>query len=255
MFEQAILSHGHETKRVWTTCMGVTTQAMVVTGMILVPMIWPEVLPKGPAMLRLVGPPLPPAPPGEPVVRPRTAQTMAKARLAWLPPALEAPRSVPTAITLIDDLADAGAMPPTAGVIPGLGSEASNGIPGGIPQASGNVAPPPRPPQPVPVKQPSEITSAKPVTIGGHVLAALLRHRVEPAYPALARQARISGIVELQGIIGRDGRIRELKVLRGHPLLVKAALDAVSQWIYEPTRLNGQPVEVDAPITVHFRLN
>ena len=80
-------------------------------------------------------------------------------------------------------------------------------------------------------------------------------HRVEPIYPPLAKQMRIAGVVELQGIIGADGRIHELKVLSGHPLLIKTAVDAVSQWIYAPTILNGQAVEVAAPITVTFKLN
>ena len=80
-------------------------------------------------------------------------------------------------------------------------------------------------------------------------------HKVDPLYPALARQARVSGTVELLGVLGTDGRIHELKVLRGHPLLVNAALDAVRQWIFEPTLLNGQAVEVAAPITVNFILN
>ena len=74
-------------------------------------------------------------------------------------------------------------------------------------------------------------------------------HRVEPLYPPLAKQARVSGVVELLGVLGTDGRIHELKVLRGHPLLVNAAIEAVRQWIYEPTLLNGQAVEVSAPIT------
>jgi protein TonB len=80
-------------------------------------------------------------------------------------------------------------------------------------------------------------------------------HKVDPVYPVLARQARVSGIVELLGVLGTDGRIHELKVLRGHPLLIGAALEAVRQWIFEPTFLNGQPVEVAAPITVNFILN
>jgi protein TonB len=80
-------------------------------------------------------------------------------------------------------------------------------------------------------------------------------HRVDPVYPALAKQARVSGVVELIGVLGVDGRLHEVRVLRGHPLLVKAAVDAVMQWIYEPTMLNGQAVEVSAPITVNFILN
>ena len=78
--------------------------------------------------------------------------------------------------------------------------------------------------------------------------------RVSPVYPELAKRMRIAGKVELLGLLGTDGRIHELKVVHGHPLLVKAAVDAVMQWVYRPTVLNGQPVEVSAPITVNFIL-
>jgi protein TonB len=84
---------------------------------------------------------------------------------------------------------------------------------------------------------------------------AQLIHRVEPLYPPLARQTRVSGVVELVGIIATDGRIRELKLLSGSPLLAPAALEAVRQWVYEPTLLNGEPVELVATISVIFRLN
>ena len=84
-------------------------------------------------------------------------------------------------------------------------------------------------------------------------MARLVRRR-EPVCPPLARQARISGTVELTGLIGADSRIRELQVVNGHPLLARAALEAVRQWVYEPTLLNGKPVEVIAPITVNFVL-
>ena len=80
-------------------------------------------------------------------------------------------------------------------------------------------------------------------------------HRVDPIYPPLAKQARVSGVVELMGVLGVDGRIHEVRVLRGHPLLVRAAIEAVLQWTYKPTVLNGQAVEVSAPITVNFILN
>jgi protein TonB len=101
------------------------------------------------------------------------------------------------------------------------------------------VAPPPKPAVPEPVKpQP----------------AARLQ-RPQPAYPELARRARIEGVVTLHGIITREGRIGQLRILSGHPLLVKAAFDAVSQWVYSPTLLNGQPVEVEAPIEVRFSLS
>jgi protein TonB len=78
--------------------------------------------------------------------------------------------------------------------------------------------------------------------------------RVQPIYPALGVQAHIQGNVVLHAIIAMDGRVVELQVISGHPLLVKAAMDAVSQWRYQPTLLNGQPVEVETTITVSFVL-
>jgi len=84
-------------------------------------------------------------------------------------------------------------------------------------------------------------------------MAKLLR-KVIPEYPALARAARISGIVRLIGTIGEDGTIRNLLLVSGHPLLARAAMEAVGQWIYKPTLLNGKPVEVIAPIEVTFSL-
>ena len=79
--------------------------------------------------------------------------------------------------------------------------------------------------------------------------------RVEPRYPPIAAQAHISGVVELVAVVGVDGHIRELTLKSGSPLLVPAAMEAVRQWLYRPTTLNGNPVEVISPITVTFRLN
>ncbi len=84
--------------------------------------------------------------------------------------------------------------------------------------------------------------------------AAKLIVRVQPIYPVLAQQTRTQGDVVLHAIIDKDGRVSELQVISGHPLLVKSAMDAVSQWRYQPTLLNGQPVEVDTTITVTFVL-
>jgi protein TonB len=86
-------------------------------------------------------------------------------------------------------------------------------------------------------------------------MAALLVHRVEPAYPAIARAAHISGAVQLHAIIGKDGTVRELHVVDGNILLAQAARAAVATWRYQPTRLNGEPVEVETYITVNFVLN
>ena len=76
-----------------------------------------------------------------------------------------------------------------------------------------------------------------------------------PAYPPLAKQAGVQGVVLFSAVIGADGSVRELKLISGHPLLVPAAMEAVKQWVYEPTRVNGEPVEVIAQIDVSFTLS
>ena len=86
-------------------------------------------------------------------------------------------------------------------------------------------------------------------------MAAMLIHRVDPAYPAIARSAHISGMVHLHAIIGKDGTVRELEVIDGNVLLAQTAKAAVQTWRYRPTLLNGQPVEVETYITVNFVLN
>jgi protein TonB len=91
--------------------------------------------------------------------------------------------------------------------------------------------------------------------VGGKVQEAKLIKRVMPVYPVLARQARISGTVHLMAVIAKDGAIQDLRVLSGHPLLIASAVNAVRQWVYRPTLLNGQPMEVMAPIDVIFTLS
>jgi protein TonB len=83
---------------------------------------------------------------------------------------------------------------------------------------------------------------------------AKLIKQVLPVYPPLARAARVYGVVHLIGIIARDGTIRNLELVSGHPLLTRAAIEAVQQWIYKPTLLSGEPMEVICPIDVNFTL-
>jgi protein TonB len=78
---------------------------------------------------------------------------------------------------------------------------------------------------------------------------------VTPSYPPLARQARVSGTVRFNAKISKEGRIEDLTLISGHPLLVQAATEAVRQWVYKPTLLNGEPVEVLTTIDVNFTLN
>ena len=81
-----------------------------------------------------------------------------------------------------------------------------------------------------------------------------LRSAAPPVYPPSAKQARIQGMVKLRATLGKDGTVQNLMVISGHPLLVPAALDAVKQWVYEPTVLNGTPTDVETEIEVNFSL-
>lgn len=92
------------------------------------------------------------------------------------------------------------------------------------------------------------------IKIGGNVARARLIKEVKPKYPTEASAQRITGTVELKVVIGKDGTVQEVHLLSGHPLLAQAAIDAVRQWIYQPTLLNGQPVEVETEINVTFSL-
>ena len=87
-----------------------------------------------------------------------------------------------------------------------------------------------------------------------HLEPAMLIQRVEPTYPALPKQIHREGQVELRAVIATDGTIQSLQVVSGDPLFVRSATDAVSQWRYRPTVLNGQPVEIETYITVIYTL-
>jgi protein TonB len=151
--------------------------------------------------------------------------------------------SQPTSIpTHIDEHPDPlPAEPPGTPV--GAGPETA--CPGCIPIVDGR--PQPEPPREAKPQKPQRIFK-------GHIEPAMLIYRVEPSYPALARQVRIEGHVELHAIIATDGTIQSLQVISGHPLLVQSALEAVRQWRYRATILDGQPVEVDTYITVVYTL-
>ncbi len=103
----------------------------------------------------------------------------------------------------------------------------------------------------------SSIASGTPqrIRVGGNVAAAGLIKKVTPVYPPLAKEAQVQGTVRFAAIIGRDGAVANLQLVSGHPLLVQAAHDAVMQWTYKPTLLNGSPIEVVTQIDVNFTLS
>ena len=111
--------------------------------------------------------------------------------------------------------------------------------------------------QPAPAAAPTPAEPAPPVRIavGGAAQMAKLVHKVLPVYPLFAKSARISGVVRLMALIGKDGTVQDVEIVQGNPLLAKAAKDAVQQWVYQPTLIEGRPVEVSAPIDVNFMLD
>jgi len=122
----------------------------------------------------------------------------------------------------------------------------SNGTPG----QTGEPAPPPPPA----TEQPRPRTPAR-IRVGGNVQAANLIRKVVPVYPEEAKKAHIQGTVRFQVIIAREGVIKEIHLVSGDPALAQAAQDAVQQWVYKPTLLNGQPVEVVTNVDVNFTLH
>ena len=115
------------------------------------------------------------------------------------------------------------------------------GVAGGI--VGLEAAPPPPPPPP-----------AAPVRVGGNIKQPTKIKDVKPVYPAIAQSARVQGVVIIEAVIGPNGTVQEAKVLRSIPLLDAAALDAVKQWQFTPTLLNGVPVPVIMTVTVNFTL-
>jgi protein TonB len=133
-----------------------------------------------------------------------------------------------------------GAIP--GGVAGGIPGGLAGGVVGGLLGDLPQMAPPP-PPKPV---------KRKPKRIGGNVLKSQLVRKVEPEYPELARRARVQGVVILVVTVDEEGNVSEINVSRGHPMLNDAAVNAVKQWKYSPTLLNGEPIPVTATVTVNF---
>jgi periplasmic protein TonB len=106
-----------------------------------------------------------------------------------------------------------------------------------------------------PQNGPHDTSEKKRQRVSEQVQQAMLIHRVEPAYPKLAIQIHREGRVQLHAIISTDGSIQSLEVISGDPLLIRSSLDAVSQWRYRPTILNGQPIEVETYITVIYTIS
>jgi len=248
MFEQTFVDG--KTKKTWTVLVAFIAQTLLLIVLVILPMIFFTDLPKATLQAFLVAPPPPPPPPPPPA--PAPVKIIKIIPRQFDAGKLMAPKVVPKEIAQIKE----EELPPSAGagVVGGVPGGVPGGTPGGvlggiIGSVPTNVAPPPPP------KEAPKPVTPKRITIGGNVQSAKLVRQPKPVYPPLAKQARISGTVKLAAVIAKDGSIQDLKVISGHPLLIPAALAAVKQWVYQPTLLNNEPVEVSTQIDVNFTLS
>jgi periplasmic protein TonB len=227
-------------RRGWTTLASFTAQAVAAGILFLLSLFYTQVLPQFQLVSRLVAPSPPPAPPA-----PEAARN-ARANRSNLSPdgRVMAPLSVPREIASVDEPSAPPAVDVSGlGVIGSTGtSPGRNGVLDSIGSGFNTVVPPP------------PTASVHPPRVS-RVMEGNLIYRVQPQYPPLARQARIQGIVVLRAMISREGKIENLQIITGHPLLVKSAMDAVLQWRYRPYYLNNEPVEVETQVTVNFTLS
>ncbi len=220
-------------------------EALVIGGMILVPLIYTQTLPKAQLMTFLSAPPPPPPPPPPPAAAAPAPRIVHRVSMEDI---MRAPTVIPKTVEMVKQEPE---PPPAAvgvvgGVPGGVPGGQMGGIIGGVLGGVMSSAPPP-PPPPKP-KVPER------VRVGGQVESAKLIFGPKPDYPPLAKMARIQGEVRLDALISKDGTIENLKVISGHPLLVASAMEAVKRWRYQPTLLNGEAVEVATEIDVNFTL-
>lgn len=241
MFEQSLLDlAARNGRRGWTVVVSTAVQCGLVGLMIVAPMLFTEAAPK--LMQRItIGPP-----PGEPSPPPPGPRPRAQVQTDY--GRLPVPTEIPNEI-YIPSVPEPAISEPGGPGVPGLPESLGGKYAGG----TGSLMPPSVEPPPPPKPKPTVI--AQPRRVGGDVQGAMAISRPQPVYPHLAKIARIQGVVRLEAIISKAGTIERLQVLSGHTTLVQAAVDAVKQWRYRPTILNGEPVEVVTTIDVHFTLS
>ena len=260
-FDQLVVSGKKgKTKRKLTLPVSIGIHVVVIAGIVLVPLLLPGDMPE-PAkggikafFVEAAAPPPPPPPPAPSAPRQESAPKVEQPRIV--------PQETPKFVAPVETPVD---VPQEAAPDPGLGAGVPEGVAGGVPEGvvggvqggvaggvvggevggqvggTGDAPAEPEPP-------------AGPVRVGGQIKAPRKLKDVPPRYTDMARAARVQGVVILECVINQDGRVSDVKVLRGNPLLDESAAEAVKQWVYSPTLLNGQPVQVIMTVTVNFKL-
>jgi len=240
LFEDLIESDvvAHKTKQGYTLPVSIAIHMIVLLAVVVVPLLTSEELPEPTSVVKafFVEPaaaPPPPPPPPPPAPRqqnqPKPMSTPVPTENKFQAP-VETPEQVKPEEGI--DLGVEGGVP--GGVEGGVPGGVVGGVVGGLPDA-------PPPPQAV--------------RVGGQIKEPKKLKNVNPSYPDIAKQARVQGVVILECTISPQGKVTDVKVLRGIPLLDAAAIEAVKQWVYSPTLLNGVPVPVIMTVTVNFRLS
>jgi protein TonB len=252
MFEQTFVQTG-KTNTIWTVFLSFGIQIVLIVFGVIIPLIWFDVLPTAQLMSMVTVPPPPPPPPPPPAeAPPKVVKVIPRQMDAGK---LTAPKVIPKEIKNIqEDEAPPAASGVVGGVPGGVAGGSMGGVLGGILGGVPSAAPPPPPPPKKEAPKPPPKPEG-PLVVGGRVQSAKLIVHPDPIYPQIAKTARISGKVILQAVIGENGHIQELTVVTGHPMLQQAALQAVRQWVYQPTMLNEQPVKVSTTIEVNFTLS
>jgi protein TonB len=273
LFDQLLesnLSKSRRPKSRLTLPVSIAIHVVVLTAVVVLPLMsWGE-LPepdKGAVRAFFVESAAPPPPPPPPppaakaatVARPKLTEP--KAVVPQEAPKFTAPIEVPERIA-VDPGSDLGTADLPAGEPDGAPGGVEGGVKGGVEGGVkggvvggvlGGVPQPEATPPPTPAPKP-EPTPSGPVRVGGKIKAPTKVSNVPPVYPDIAKQARVQGVVVLEATISPSGEVTNVRVVNGIPLLNEAAMNAVRQWRYTPTLLNGVPVPVIMTVTVNFRL-
>lgn len=230
MFQDVVSPQSGSHGNWYTLPLSLLAHGAIVAVLLVAPLIATDVLPAPRQLLTYTMPGIVPIVPSLPVPIRRSTPVAATANVAAVP--LVAPETISAESGIVFDQSTLETTP-IEGLVTMVGSPAL-------------VETPPPPPAPKPVE---------PVRPGGNIKPPTRVKYVAPVYPEMARANRVQGVVIVEAIIGTDGRVENLRVLRSHPLLDAAAVAAVRAWEYTPTLLNGKPTPVIMTVTVQFNLN
>jgi protein TonB len=263
MFDYAVSPPKSDLKpRYATATVSAAVHVLVLGFAIGLPILYAsDALPEPPDMMAFIvdapppPPPPPPAPPPE-VKKAEAPKPTAKeipverpTPVATPKPSVAAPTEAPAEVKpeTGNEAPPAPAKAIDAGFERGVAGGIEGGVPGGVAGGLETAVAPPPPPPPAPKPQ-------APVRVGGQVKAPSLVNRVNPTYPPAAQAAQVAGAVVLEATVSKSGRVENVRVINGHPMLQTAAVAAVKQWAYEPLRLNGEPVPFILTVTVTFSI-